>query len=342
MQIVVQVESGSQQGRKFMLRNGQTMQFGRTEWADASFEDDRKMSSKHFSLTAESGCCCLRDLGSSNGTQVNGEFVTEATLVDGDRIQAGDTVLLVAISGGSQFGSEDMPRRQKSAVLDAQRAAAGSPIKPEFVAEPCESGLTRLRGGIMGEPPEPPCPSALLKLLETLAPIYLIVDFFKVENPELRESLTSVVPLFGWLPEELAATASPLIVWRDNCPEIEELVDAAWDNDALVALQSSQNPDELVQHCRRATRMNARGVEVEEDHARAILGYYCPTVLDQLLAFRGSDFVNALLKGVDLALLEVPDLPGTWEAFARDPVAGQIEKLGFRRAEPVTAETPSE
>jgi transcriptional regulator with GAF, ATPase, and Fis domain len=55
---------------------------------------DHLMSRRHCALEMEAGSFTLRDLGSSNGTYVNGIPVRERTLAHGDRIRAGDSVLL--------------------------------------------------------------------------------------------------------------------------------------------------------------------------------------------------------------------------------------------------------
>ncbi len=55
---------------------------------------DRLLSRRHCTVEAVDGRYTLRDLGSSNGTYVNGMPVRERVLEHGDRIRAGDSVLL--------------------------------------------------------------------------------------------------------------------------------------------------------------------------------------------------------------------------------------------------------
>src|SRR5262245_23636518 len=55
---------------------------------------DHLMSRRHCTLEMNAGCFTLRDVGSSNGTYVNGIPVRERLLAHGDRIRAGDSVLL--------------------------------------------------------------------------------------------------------------------------------------------------------------------------------------------------------------------------------------------------------
>ncbi len=56
--------------------------------------EDGAISRKHFSIHVVKGKAVLKDLGSTNGTLLNGEKVTEHPLEDGDKIQISrDTIL---------------------------------------------------------------------------------------------------------------------------------------------------------------------------------------------------------------------------------------------------------
>jgi len=68
--------------------------------------------------------CFLRDLGSTNGTFVDGRRVSEAFLQNGSQIQGGDSVLLVEVSTG-----------QVDAVAEASQAEPSG--KPTIVAVAC-------------------------------------------------------------------------------------------------------------------------------------------------------------------------------------------------------------
>ncbi len=57
--------------------------------------DDHRVSRHHARLQARRGALVLRDLKSTNGSRVNGVPVDEVVLGEGDRIELGDTVLLV-------------------------------------------------------------------------------------------------------------------------------------------------------------------------------------------------------------------------------------------------------
>lgn len=64
--------------------------------ADADLQlTDTGVSRRHAELRLEDGRVELHDLGSTNGTRVNGQPVTRATLADGDRITVGTTDLVL-------------------------------------------------------------------------------------------------------------------------------------------------------------------------------------------------------------------------------------------------------
>src|SRR5690349_18938861 len=58
--------------------------------------EDRVLSRRHCAIQEGDGKCSLRDLGSSNGTYVNGLPVTMRMLDDGDQITAGQNLFLFA------------------------------------------------------------------------------------------------------------------------------------------------------------------------------------------------------------------------------------------------------
>ena len=63
----------------------------------------------HFLVEANPPLCRLTDLGSRNGTEVNGQMVQSAELKHGDEIRAGRTVLKVAITADAAVPTVDLP-----------------------------------------------------------------------------------------------------------------------------------------------------------------------------------------------------------------------------------------
>ncbi len=90
---VVVVRSETQAGLTFTI-NGATV-VGRSDQADVKLEDPYA-SEFHLRLVAQDGTLSVSDLGSTNGTYVNGRRITTpTTLQRGDALQVGKTVMEV-------------------------------------------------------------------------------------------------------------------------------------------------------------------------------------------------------------------------------------------------------
>src|SRR4029453_13732004 len=80
--------------RRSVMVDGRPLTIGRA--ADNGLVlDDGRGSRHHARLQGRRGTLVLADLGSTNGSFVNDERVTEIALGEGDRIRLGDTILLV-------------------------------------------------------------------------------------------------------------------------------------------------------------------------------------------------------------------------------------------------------
>lgn len=91
---------------------------GRCENADLRI-DSAQVSREHAEVYERGGNWCIRDLGSTNGTEVNGESVTDAQLRDGDVIRFVDIELIFLNASATPF--------QRMATQPAVRAAQPRP-----------------------------------------------------------------------------------------------------------------------------------------------------------------------------------------------------------------------
>jgi eukaryotic-like serine/threonine-protein kinase len=98
MRVTLHVVAGPQTGRDFTFDQHDTFMIGRSEDAHFCLPHDRFFSRHHCIIEIAPPQCFLRDLGSTNGTFVNGIRVETAHLKHGDRIQGGETVLQVEVS----------------------------------------------------------------------------------------------------------------------------------------------------------------------------------------------------------------------------------------------------
>ena len=98
MRISLQVISGPHEGRSFEFTGHDTFVVGRAGYAHFKLPGtDTFFSRAHFMVEVNPPLCHLVDMGSTNGTFVNGERVSETELQDQDEIRGGKTVFKVAI-----------------------------------------------------------------------------------------------------------------------------------------------------------------------------------------------------------------------------------------------------
>ena len=99
------VVSGPAEGRYFALHRPVTV-VGRSDRCDAQVVDEA-VSSRHFQVRSADGAWHVKDLKSTNGLAINDAQVTgETRLVDGDRIEAGNSVII--------FSTRDFPDRDSA------------------------------------------------------------------------------------------------------------------------------------------------------------------------------------------------------------------------------------
>ena len=125
MRVTLHVVAGPQTGRDFTFDQHDTFMIGRSEDAQFCLPHDRFFSRHHCILEIAPPQCFLRDLGSTNGTYVNGIRVETAHLKHGDRIQGGETVLEVKVTAGSggHFRRGYSRKRSKRTVDDHGRVS---------------------------------------------------------------------------------------------------------------------------------------------------------------------------------------------------------------------------
>ncbi len=97
--------SGKYQGGEFPLPNNKEIVVGRSSELDMVLVEDM-VSRRHAKLTVTGDQIFIQDLGSTNGTFVNGEKIKRARLTEGDRILIGTSIIKLVASDGAA-GSSD-------------------------------------------------------------------------------------------------------------------------------------------------------------------------------------------------------------------------------------------
>jgi pSer/pThr/pTyr-binding forkhead associated (FHA) protein len=97
--------SGKYQGGEFPLPNNREIVVGRSSELDMVLVEDM-VSRRHAKLTVTGDQIFIQDLGSTNGTFVNGEKIKRSRLQEGDRILIGTSIIKLVASDGSASSSD--------------------------------------------------------------------------------------------------------------------------------------------------------------------------------------------------------------------------------------------
>ena len=100
MQAVIEVIRGPLTGFRTQLDPGDDVLVGRLPECDLAIPEDPTISRSHCRLVADTSRLILTNL-SPNGTQLNGQWVSEAELKEGDEVQIGQ-----ATAGSASRSSE--------------------------------------------------------------------------------------------------------------------------------------------------------------------------------------------------------------------------------------------
>lgn len=125
--------------------------------------DDHKASRRHAKLLVEAGVVEIEDLGSSNGTLLNGKPVTRRLLRPGDEVQIGKTVLTyregpmpgAAAAVGPAKAAANHAAADDNDLFGADEPTASPPSRPAAAAPvPAPPPVP------LPPPPSPPAPVA--------------------------------------------------------------------------------------------------------------------------------------------------------------------------------------
>ncbi|WP_422931241.1 protein kinase domain-containing protein [Singulisphaera sp. PoT] len=115
-----------------MLSDRDAAVVGRSSQVRFSMHEDRLLSREHFRIEVEPPQCILQDLGSTNGTKINGLRVESTPLRNGDVITAGDSAFDVVVDRSTSNGTFPIY------CLGCGRAAPEGFDTPEHRANPSE------------------------------------------------------------------------------------------------------------------------------------------------------------------------------------------------------------
>src|ERR1019366_2553163 len=135
MRIILTVIAGPHKGLEFAFDRHDTFLVGRSQHAHFQLPaKDKYFSRIHFMMEVNPPQCRLIDMGSHNGTYVNGSRVLSADLKDGDQICAGHTILRVQVQSVSA-SSHSAPTISFHPEEAKAEADPGLPQIPGYVLE---------------------------------------------------------------------------------------------------------------------------------------------------------------------------------------------------------------
>ncbi len=131
LRVSLKVTAGPQKGRVFSFVGHDTFLIGRSKWAHFRLSSaDRYVSRIHFVVEVNPPLCRLMDMGSRNGTMVNGNKVQQADLQNGDKVRVGRTVLQVSFAPDAIARANRSPRQDPSSGVKPRAKPAGLPPLP--------------------------------------------------------------------------------------------------------------------------------------------------------------------------------------------------------------------
>jgi len=259
MKLILEVTTGPDAPRSFVIEPGREVQVGRLAPAQVLLANDRTVSRLHFALAFDGQNCRIRDLGSTHGTTVNGLPVSEAFVTEGDLIMAGTTALRVVIE--EDFSTEALP------------LAPDAP-PPIELAPTVFAGVETQEHDVL----EPTLHDRVLEILRSQKePLYSILDAARDPMVHLRihECQEQKQSLYeGPEAARLAFVAPYLISLPKRSPFLEQLVREGWGNSWGVYLTCDRPFEEVRKHLRHFLT-----VELEGENKKVLFRFYDPRVL---------------------------------------------------------------
>jgi len=214
MAISLFIATGSNAGQQIPVDAGQTVRIGRTTRSDYAFPNDSYLSGLHFEVNCNEAKCAVRDLGSSNGTFLNGARLGQDSVAvkDGDQISAGEMTFLVQFSSGEQALAYPVPMAAGTPVERTARMFAPG-FEPEAPAQTTLTGEQKRVRDI---------------LMYQTAPLFAVLD--AARDPILPQLLGAPAlrwqPLFATEPAGGPAVHAPFLVELGQESSLSERTDA--------------------------------------------------------------------------------------------------------------------
>lgn len=131
VELALRFISGKYQGGEFPLGRGQEIVIGRSSDLDMVLVEEL-VSRRHAKIVFQGNTITIEDLGSTNGTFVNGEKVQREVLHEGDRILIGTSILKVVASGSPLAEGQSVEAAHAARAAARQRMSRASDEPPRM------------------------------------------------------------------------------------------------------------------------------------------------------------------------------------------------------------------
>ena len=290
----LKVRVGPRSGEVYLLTPNVPWVVGRSPDCSIPIEDSM-ISRRHFEIVWNGATCILTDLGSTNGTTLNGERASCEVLKHDDVILAGQSAFRIEVTeepilspsetAAPVAATRPMEEPLQAVTQEPESPSSEEPVRPLAIFRSAEPTLAREAV----EPEEGSLLQALLRSLDRSAgtDLYAIVD----GSQDLELAFTGrlmgsdVYTLFSGDMAEPVAHAGPcLIALRAPVQFLERWVETLG-GDAGILLETSAHLETLYVHLREI--FVVEGEEGQEYFFRyydpRVLRTYLPTCTEQEL-----------------------------------------------------------
>jgi hypothetical protein len=233
--------------------------------------EDTYLSGLHFQVEWRDDGCVVRDLGSTNGTFVNGSRITEFLLRGGENITAGQTTFSVEIEGPPD---EVFPPTQE---ISADVPFPALEVSARFSATSAFPGFENSVTNTHTPPPLTALEQRLHEKLRTLPePLYAILD--AARDPDVLSPLRAFGDEFQSLLDPAQAEQlnfAPLLVKIPfQSRLLDELIRHGWGKNWGIYFTSSYPFEDVRHHFRRFLT-----VRTEDGVQQLAFRFYDPRIL---------------------------------------------------------------
>lgn len=303
--LILETIAGAESGRRVEVSPGDSLRFGRTSRSTIVFPHDPLLSGVHFAIYWSANQWMIQDLNSTNGTFVNRERVTNASLKVGDSITAGMTAFVVRSVSTTAPGLPELP---------------SAPVAPPSATRRLSTTMTIMPMSSAGGDPEMrPKQRLVANLRRQPASIFALLD--AARDPRILKMLRDSEAAFdclydGQARHDLEEVAPYLVSLPEDTNLLENLIESGWGKAWGVFLASDEPLDHVRTHLRHFTM-----VERHDGH-KMFFRFYDPRVLRIYLPTCNPE-ETVQFFGPVIGFLMEGDKPDTLLRFTNGPLGAQ-------------------